>query len=235
MIRLTAAVLCLLTAPVAARADIVLTFEQTNPSRDLRFTAGTRVFEIMPTGTMVFTGSPSATAAGFDATVRAYCVDLFRDVAPAGTPASYDVTQPANLGVIAASGEAAVKQAYLTELWGRHAASTSTPDGAAAFALSVWKLVYDPVANRSDLGSGFIRFAPADVTPAVTLAANWLAGLSGDTTQFTNNPLYAGQQLVGLDSKFYQDQITVQPVPAPAGVLLALFGAAALVVRRVRG
>ena len=218
----------------SARADVVLTFDGTAPSTDLQFSSGTRFFEVFPAGTMNFTGGPGAAAAGLGPTVRAYCVEIFRQVGSPGQTVPYNVVPLASVGAVAASSEAAAKAAYLTELWGRYAAGATTDTTAAAFALSVFKLLYDPVANRADFATGFLRFDAAHIAgPAVTTATSYLASLSGDTTYFTANPQYVNAELVGLDSAQYQDQITViRQVPAPAAVVLLGLGGLGLVARR---
>lgn len=240
------AVVAVLAGAGPARADVLLTYESVSPATNLQFSAGTRFFEVFPTGTMNFTAGAGAAEAGFGSTVRAYCVEILRQVAPAGQAVPYNVVPLTSIGAVAESSEGATKAAYLTELWGRYAAGATTDITAAAFALSVFKLLYDPVASRADFASGFIRFdlaaMPLDVTDiagpglAVTTASAYLASLSGDTSHFTANPLYANAELVGLDSGEFQDQMTVRAapvIPAPAGVVLLGLGMAGLLGRRV--
>lgn len=230
----------LLAATQSARADFELTFQGTSPSTDLQFSAGSHFFGVMPTGTMNFQTGAGAAAEGFGPTVRGYCVDLFREVAHPG-PASYAVVPLTSIPDIAhpplGTTEPATKAAYLTELWGRYAASATTNTTAAAFALAVWKLLYDPVSDRTNFATANIRFGgEAAANPVVGTASGWLASLSGDTSYFTSNPLYAGAELVGLESPTYQNQIAVRDpgtpvVPAPAGVVLAALGSLLLAAR----
>ncbi|OWK34588.1 hypothetical protein [Fimbriiglobus ruber] len=228
----------------SARADtVLLAFQDTTPREDLYIHAYSGTFATMPTGAMQFNVT-GGTATGFGSTLTSFCTQIFTNVYPDPTVSvPYNVVpltgladvqqQPRGNGVNTPAQQTAIAN-YLTELWGRYDQFTNTAVGAAAFQLDVWKILYDPVGS-TDLTTGNLNVFGASLTdPAVALATQWLSTLTGDTTQFTNNPLYAGQELVGLASAGYQEQITIRDipgVPAPAGLILGLLGVCTLAAR----
>lgn len=236
------ATLLVISGTSSARADVMMTFQTTSPAEGLAFSAGPHMFGTMPTGTMQFTAGAGAAENGFGSSVRTYCAQIFVDVDHSAAGSVYSVVPLASLTDLQnpPSGSAALdpvnKAKYITELWGRYESLTTDNVNAGAFALAIWKLLYDPLSGRSDFSSGYIQFTgAAALDPSVLLASRWLSTLSGDTTQFTANPLYANQEIVGLASSQYQDQIairTANPVPAPAGLALFLFGGLTLAGRR---
>ncbi len=233
----------LLTA--AARADMVLTYTGNGPVQGLTMHATYTPYDPMPAGVFNFTVNSGGPENGFGPTLRSFCAEIFTDVLH-GLPTPYAVVPVGQLGDLQSPprsipADPINKTNYLTELFGRYYASTNTPEGAAAFQFAVWEILYDPITDLN-VATGNIRFdpdSPAALGQTVgsstaTTAASWLGSLSGDTTQFTNNPTYAGYEVVGLSSVDYQDQITIRPtpgVPAPPALLLGLFGVAAVIGR----
>lgn len=147
---------------------------------------------------------------------------------------------------------ALANSALITELYGRfynntpgqnwenpvpQLGGTGTFNGSntsTAFQLAVWELVYD--SNRDLSGGNFIGSGLGTVS---TIAQDWLNSLNGDLSMF--NSRFAGQELVVLSAPAgskapdnIQDQLTLRPIPAPPGVLLAGMGFLALLGGRVR-
>lgn len=245
--RLTVA--ALLAAPLlfgsAAKADLILTYTGNGPEQGLAMHATWTPYDPMPAGVFNFNVDSGGPENGFGPTIRAFCAEIFTDVLHGGLPSSYSVVPVANLADLQSPprglpADPINKANYLTELFGRYYASTNTNEGAAAFQYAVWEILYDSVTGL-DVASGNIRFDPTTTAGSQTLssstattAAGWLSTLSGDTTQFTNNPTYAGYEVVGLSSVDYQDQITIRTppgVPAPPAFLLGVLGFAAVAGR----
>jgi len=232
----------LLLAP-AVRADVVLTYTGNGPEQGLTMHATSTPYDPMPAGVFNFDVNSGGPENGFGSTIRSFCAEIFTDVLHGGASSTYTVVPVASLADLqnpprSLPADPINKANYLTELFGRYYASTSTPEGAAAFQYAVWEILYDSVTDLN-VATGNIRFDPDSPgalgqtvgSSTATTAAMWLGSLSGDTTQFTNNPAYAGHEFVGLASVDYQDQITIRQtpvVPAPPALLLGLFGIAAV-------
>ncbi len=239
--RVAALAVALAFSTATARADFDAAFQGTSPAQNLTMWAGGNFYQDMPTGLFQFQTGAGAAAEGFGPSFSGVCVEIFRGLAD-GAMVPHTVVSIASLPDFQAppSGFAdpVTKARYVTELWGRRWAEAQTPEGAAAFQLSVWEIMYDNLAAL-DVRTGYIRLDGDSLTsPTADLANLWLTGLTGDETAFTNNPLYAGMELVGLYQFDFQDQVTIrsgpdpQAVPAPAGVVLGLFGVAGLFGRR---
>lgn len=224
----------------SARADFDAAFQGTSPGQNLVMWAGTDFFPDRTVGLFLFQTGAGAAAEGFGPTFNGVCTEVFRGLAD-GAMVPHTVVSIRDLPDLVSppSGNAnpLTKARYITELWGLRYASAQTPEGAAAFQLAVWEILYDNLAAL-DVRTGYIRVDGVTLTsPTADLANLWLTGLTGDETAFTNNPLYAGMELVGLHQIDFQDQITIrgptpQAVPSPAGVVLGLLGVAGLLGRR---
>lgn len=239
----------LLTAPLflapAAKADLILTFTGNDPVQPLTMHATYTPYDPLDAGVFNLTVNSGGPENGFGPTIRAFCAEIFTDVLH-GSPTPYTVVPVADLADLQAPprglpADPVNKANYLTELFGRYYASTFTPEGAAAFQYAVWEIMYDSVSDLN-VATGNIRFdADSPTANGLTVGSStaataqaWLGTLSGDTTQFTNNPAYSGFEVVGLKSVDYQDQIVLRDpptVPAPPALLLGLLGVAAVAGR----
>lgn len=205
-----------------ARADVVATFDGTNPFAPANTTAfGTTVID-MPTGVFNFT-VVSSTDPRFSGSFQAFCADYFQAVS-AGTEYVYT---PVAISELPDIGSDPTKLARIQELFDRFFATSLTGnDPAGAFQLALWELAYDGTGTL-DIDSGnFFATGGANVT----IAQNWLDTLD-DPTAASPTDSYT---LVGLFNPSAQDQIAValNPVPAPAGVVLALLGGVVMIARR---
>ena len=235
-----------------ARADTIdTTFFGTDPSQTV-FVSGVRnigdaprAFN-SPVGVFNFTVDANNSSLPFGQSFRSFCADYFQDVAlpdpnnpdPAlRTTGKYKYTTEAFTSLPDVNGDPAKTRA-LQQLFDRHYQGVTNGETAAAFQLALWKILYDP--GSSDFTTGhFLASDPNDPnlprTPAtgIGVASGWLNDI------YSAAPDVAKKfDLVGLYNPEFQDQITpfpVNPVPAPAGVVLLVIGAAGLVARRFAG
>lgn len=219
--------MCLLTLGLssAAQADVILSFQGTTPSQDVPLTANGVMFGTMPVGPFMFETQPGSDL--FSGTVRAFCADLFQGVS-VGTTYNY---QPVSIASLPDFGGSAEKVNLVQRLFDNYYDIATDATNGGAFQLVLWEILYDD-ANNLDIDSGNL-FVPGNSSlSSVTTARSWINQLSGPT-----DPNYVPVlELTGLFSKSAQDQITVtpptNPIPAPAGLVLGLFGASVLGLRR---
>ena len=97
-------------------------------------------------------------------------------------------------------------------------ASVSTARESAAFQLAIWEIITD-TGNSLDLASGDFKVLGTGVK-LLNMANGYLAGLAGASA--------GGYEFTYLQSRVGQDQLTVSPVPVPAGIGLLGLGLAGL-------
>lgn len=205
-----------------AKADVVATFDGTNPFTFADTTAFGTTVNGMPVGVFNFTVS-SSTDPRFSGTFQSFCADYFQGVS-AGTPYTYT---PVAVSALPDIGSDATKLARIQELFDRFYATAQTnADAAGAFQLAVWELTYDGAGATGLTTGNFTATGGANAT----IAENWLSTID-DPNAAAPTDSYT---LVGLYNASAQDQIAVvlSPVPAPAGVVLALLGGVVMLARR---
>jgi hypothetical protein len=206
----------------AAKADVVATFDGTNPFTLADTTAFGTTINGMPCGVFNFTVS-SSTDPRFSGTFQSFCADYFQGVT-AGTPYTFTPVAVSDLPDI---GSNPTKLARIQELFDRfYATSLTNADAAGAFQLAVWELTYDGAGTTDITGGNFFATGGANAT----IAQNWLSTID-DPNALAPTDSYT---LVGLYNPSAQDQIAVvtNPVPAPAGVVLVALGGLVMLARR---
>lgn len=209
----------------AARADVVATFVGNDPFQLVTTNNNGTVYNDLPAGPFNFTTTSSSVPAlggGF----AGFCADYFQPVA-AGETYTYAVGSISSLPDV---GTDATKLARIQGLFDRFYGSTAgDAERSAAFQLSVWELTYDG-AGTLDLSGG--KFT-ASGGSSVGIAQGWMNILNDPTAPAPT----AHYTLYGLLSPTNQDQIVgildpANPVPAPAGVVLAVIGGGLVLARR---
>lgn len=211
----------------SARAEIVTRFVGTFPSQQIFVSAtkggAPRAFE-SPVGPFNFNVISNTTNLELGGSFRSFCADFFQDVSP-GNNYTFNPVDVAALTDVAGP-DSAIKVAKIQELYDRFYDSATDAERGAAFQLALWEILYDPTNNNLSSGNFFAQ-GPGNPS-AISIAQNWL-NVIGDATIADPAKKY---NLVGLDSPSAQDQIVPQPIPAPAGVVLAVIGVAGLIARR---
>jgi hypothetical protein len=208
----------------AVQADVVATFTGNSPFQTVATTNAGTTYNDLPAGPFNFTVS-NAGGTALGSSFSGFCADYFQPVAAGET---YNYT-PVAISSLPDIGSDATKLARIQELFDRFY-STITGDSAksAAFQLSIWELTYDG-ADTLDLSGGSFT---ATGGSSVGIAQGWM-----DTINDPNAAAPADKYtLIGLLSSTNPDQIVgipeVNPIPAPAGVVLAAIGGGILLARR---
>ena len=208
----------------AARADVVATFTGNDPFQIVTTNNSGTVYHDLPAGPFNFaTVDAGGTALG--STFQGFCADYFQPVAAGET---YNYT-PGAITSLPDVGTDATKLARIQGLFDHFYGSIAgDAEKSAAFQLAVWELTYDG-AGTLDLSSGVFS---ASGGSSVGIAQGWMNILNDP-----NAPAATSHYtLLGLFSPTNQDQITaipdVNPVPAPAGVVLAVIGGGLVLARR---
>lgn len=226
-LRLLAALAIVGASASASRADIVATFNGTDPFTDVSMVALGSTYDVMPVGPFKFTVTTGDSLFGTGPLVS-FCAALPEDIA--GQSYSFQVVSPSALPDV---GPNAAKLALIDRLFDRHYGVATDADRGGAFQLALWELLYDGPGNL-DLNAGNHDVTSPDSVTAVAIAKNWLAALE------TPNPADVDNYTVyGLASPDAQDQLTVVPntpnqIPAPAGVVLGLIAVGGFGLRRWR-
>jgi len=209
----------------SAKAELVTTFIGTSPSQQVNLTATrngqTRSFE-SPVGPFNFIVLSDTSNTGLGPTFRSFCGDFFQDVAVGN---NYVYT-PGNL-IDLPDVSSALQVRKLDELYEKFYDVATDAEKGAAFQLAVWEILSDPTNTNLSTGN-FIANGPGSPS-SITVAQGWLNSITGDDL-----PTVSKYRLTALLTPSAQDQIVVSPnpVPAPAGAVLLVIGAAGLIARR---
>ena len=209
-----------------ARAEVVTTFIGTDPFQTVNVSGtnanGPRAFT-SPVGPFNFLVQSDG-GLGLGQTFRSFCSDYFQDV---GLGNDYIYT-PIPFETLPDINGNPTKVQKVQELFDRFYDVANTDATGAAFQLALWEILYDPTNTNLSNGN-FTAIGPGDPT-GIAIAQNWLNTI-GDSSIPDPAQKYS---LLGLYSVSAQDQILVgpAPVPAPAGVILLVIGAGALIARR---
>lgn len=211
----------------SAKAELVTTFIGTDPNQQVLVTAtkngDTRSFE-SPVGPFNFVVLSDTSGTGLGPTFRSFCGDFFQDVALGN---NYTFTPVAFSDLPDVAGNA-TKMSKIQELYDRYYDVATDAENGAAFQLALWEILYDP--TNTDLSNGNFTAGGPGNPSAIGVAQNWL-NIIGDSSIPDPAQKYT---LTGLLSPTAQDQIVpaAAPIPAPAGVVLLVIGAAGLIARR---
>lgn len=209
----------------SAKAELVTTFIGTSPSQQVNVSATkngtTRSFE-SPVGPFNFVVLSDTSNTGLGPTFRSFCGDFFQDVSLGN-----DYTFTPGTLIDLPDVNSAVQVRKITELYDRYYDVATDAEKGAAFQLALWEILYDP--NNTNLSSGdFTAIGPGNPS-SIGVAQSWL-NIIGDDSIPDPERKYT---LTALLSPSAQDQIVpTTPVPAPAGVVLLVIGAAGLIARR---
>jgi hypothetical protein len=122
------------------------------------------------------------------------------------------------------------KDDYLRDLWGTFRSSVVDANTAAAFQIAVWEIVYDNglVLNAGDFQITKINGKTLANTTVDDTAQTWLNQVGSGIGLTRENRLIALSYDVVGDKQDVQsqDQITLDPVPAPPALVLGAVGAA---------
>jgi len=216
-------VFALVTSASVAKADVVATFQGTVPSQTVNTTAFGSTINGMPVGPFQYS-LVSSTSAEIGGSFYSFCADYYQPV-NVGETYTYETVAFTDLPNV---GSNPLKASRIQELFDRFYAGTNDAEKGGAFQLALWDLLFDGSKfGVQSLSSG--DFQTTGSASSVALADTWLAAIDNDALA----PPAESVQLVGLFNASAQDQITVvNPVPAPAGVILLVIGAGALATRR---
>lgn len=211
----------------SAKADIVVTFTGTAPSQQINVSAtkagNTRAFE-SPVGPFNFNVVSNNTTLDLGSSFRSFCADFFQDVSP-NTNYTFAPVAVSDLPDVAGN---ASKLSKVQELYDRFYDVATDAERGAAFQLALWEILYDP--DNTNLASGnFTAIGPGNPS-SIGIAQNWLNTIGDGSIPDPERKW----NLIGLLSNTAQDQIVPEanPIPAPAGVVLLVIGAAGLIARR---
>jgi hypothetical protein len=151
-------------------------------------------------------------------TFQTVCIELTENFST-GTTYTVNVVDPLNAPNpgLPVGQMTPAKAALLSELHGRFLGLIDTDKEAAAFQVAVWEIVYDTGLNLN-ANQGQVYIDNASHLTAGTygaLAQSWLNQLDGTGPQ---------PDLLALSKTGFQDQIIVDPVPAPPALVLAGIG-----------
>ena len=219
--------LAVLGTGAAASADVVATFTGSSPAQTLTTTAdkggGPVTYNGVPVGPFNFTASDTG-GTGLDTNFRSFCADYFQFVT-AGNGYTFSTVSASALPDV---GGDLLKNARIQNLFDKFYETATDAEKGGAFQLALWELLYDGSGSSLSIGSG--NFSASGSGTALGVAQGWLDNI--------DTPAPAQKyQLIGLLSPTAQDQLaavpnTPSPVPAPAGAILLVIGAAALYARR---
>lgn len=159
-------------------------------------------------------GGPFATGTKF----QTFCIEL-TEFFSTGNTYTVNVVDPLNAPNpgLPVGQMTSAKASLLSELHGRFLGEVDTSKEAAAFQVAVWEIVYD-TGLKLGAGQGQVYIDNASHLNAGTygaLAQYWLNQLNGTGPQ---------PDLLALSKAGFQDQIIVNPVPAPPALVLAGIG-----------
>lgn len=137
--------------------------------------------------------------------ITAFCIDVTRWITD--PPGAYESKASWYSAPVTAKVQALFNTAY---------AKVTDAASAAGFQMALWEIVTESAGNPLSLSSG--TFRATGTTQAVAHAKDYLAGLSGATTQKYH--LTFLESLTTDQPGYGQDLIGVAPVPLPASVLL---------------
>jgi hypothetical protein len=209
-----------------AKADVLTTFTGTAPASTSNTTAFGTTVNGMPVGAFNFANSTSSDPR-IGSSFKSFCADYFQPVIASNTY-NYSVVSAGDLPDI---GGDATKLGRVQELFNRfyNTAVAGNADTGGAFQLALWELLYDGAGTTGLTTGNFTATGGANVT----IANNWLSTIDDPNAASPTDNL----TLVGLFNATAQDQLTavpsqVNPIPAPAGVVLVAIGGLVMAARR---
>jgi hypothetical protein len=239
--------LLLLAAP-AARAGFVATYTGAGPSMNLsvNYNNGAQVLNgTVVTGQYNWASADPNRPGWLGPTFWTYCIELTDTFASPVTFAPDLLENAPQQGLGAGTGPGnpngamgAGKADRLREFWAENHSASFTNLQGAAFQLGIWEILFDNgpapttfLAGHLDyLGTGQLKLnAGANEAAARQEANRMLSTLDG-----LGPREYGLTALVAVSDGGEQDQLTLTPVPAPPGLVLAGIGVAGLLGARWR-
>lgn len=207
----------------SAKAEVVATFEGSSPAQVVNTTAFGSTINGMPVGKFNYT-LVSSTDPNITGSFYSFCADYFQPV-NVGETYTYQSVAFTDLPNV---GNNPLKAGRIQELFDRYYSIATDAENGGAFQLALWELLFDgDSATTPSLSSG--DFTASGSASSIGVANSWLATIDDPNADAPTESL----QLVGLYNGNFQDQITVaNPIPAPAGVVLLVIGAGAMLARR---
>ncbi|TVQ62059.1 MAG: hypothetical protein EA378_06235 [Phycisphaerales bacterium] len=172
-----------------------------------------------------------------------YCADLEQQVFTNSAPITYNIVDLATIpepssvvpGGMGPTRAAAIESiySYSRNVLGFDLSSASLANSfAGAFQLVIWEIVYDYDGTLAslDITSGDFSATQTNGNPLTAAVQGWVDDLINNGVTYNVN----ANNLLGLYSDTYQDQIITIVIPTPTAAALGLLGLAGVATRRRR-